>query len=318
MWRKLPSGLTLVLVILAACIRPARSIISRPTIDPRELIGTAKDEAAGDFPGDEFHIFLSRPDIKAPKFRVNVFDRKALAPGYWFVAPYHDLAQAGNAKAWVGPYIYDDTGELIWCGAPLFDHFNTFDFRPSRYRGEDVLTVMWPEHETGVTFDSGYQIVNRVNMTGMDMHEFNLIEDGTRALTVTSTEHKSIIEQAAAIGFGHNQTCQSLWKGFKEVDTATSQPVFEWDGRDHIGLDEVTFVSDDYDVLCHRNWDILHFNAVDKFPDGAFSTPHRHALQGEPHRRVHRLAPGRYKIRFQVCDSRRQILTPTPRHCPSP
>ncbi|KAK5168359.1 uncharacterized protein LTR77_006929 [Saxophila tyrrhenica] len=275
-WSTFSKSAPLLILLLLTSVGTAHSDTAYSLVESRELIGTAEDEADADFPGDKFHTFVSRPDIKAPKFRVNVFDRAALAPGYWFVAPYHELDQDTTAKHWVGPYIFDDSGELVWCGAATFDHYNTFDFRVEQYQGKDVLTLMYPNEDAGAILDNTYSELNRVEMKGVDMHEFNLVDDGVHSLMVTSTEHHSTIEQAAEIGIGPNKTCKSLWKGFRELDTATSEAVFEWDGRDHIGLDEVTFTPTNYEELCQRNWDIMHFNAVDKFPNGDYLVSSRH------------------------------------------
>ena len=123
-------------------------------------------------------------------------------------------------------YIYDNDGEVVWSGGALFNHYNTYDLKKAIVDGQEMLTTKYPHGESGVIFDNGYQIQREVKYKlknhGSDMHEFNLIEDGTRALVVTSTEHYSTVAQAKAIGIGKNQTCQSLWKGFAELDTFTS------------------------------------------------------------------------------------------------
>ena len=46
----------------------------------------------------DFHHFVTRPDIQAPKFNVTIYDEKALAPGYWFVAPYANIHKGGRGK----------------------------------------------------------------------------------------------------------------------------------------------------------------------------------------------------------------------------
>ncbi|KAK3710114.1 hypothetical protein LTR37_010545 [Vermiconidia calcicola] len=250
------------------------------TLAPRELIGSEADEAEADFPGTKFMEYVSRPDIKAPRFHLKVYDKEAISGGYWFVAPYHNLDQQDNAKSWVGPYIYDNSGELIWCGAAMFNHYNTYDFKTARVDGEDMLALKYPHGNTGTIFDNTYRVRREVLLSedkkDRDMHEFNLIEDGSRVLQVISTEHESTVEQAKAIGLGKNETCNSLWKGIQEVDTLTSEPVFTWDARDHLGLDEVTYMPGPYERMCQHNWDILHLNAVDQFPDGDYLVSSRH------------------------------------------
>lgn len=77
-----------------------------------------------------FH-FVTRPDIYAPKYRVHIYDEKALAPGYWFVAPYANIHKLVQGKHWEGPYIYDNGGDLIWAGTPTMDYYMVNDFRVS-------------------------------------------------------------------------------------------------------------------------------------------------------------------------------------------
>ena len=142
----------------------------------------------------------------------------------------------------------------------MFHHFNTFDFKKAMVDGQDMLTVKYPHDGMGVIFDSTYRVRREVLMSAnkkkRDMHEFNLIEDGSRALTVTSTEYRSTVEQALAVGL-KSGTCRSLWKGIQELDTVTSEPVFSWDARDHIGLDETTYITGPVEKMCKHNWDIL-------------------------------------------------------------
>lgn len=82
---------------------------------------------------DHFYHFVTRPDIGAPKWSIEIYDKDALAPGYWFVAPYALLGQT-DYPLWNGPHIYDQEGGLIWSGSPLFKHFNSYDFRVAQVR----------------------------------------------------------------------------------------------------------------------------------------------------------------------------------------
>jgi hypothetical protein len=55
--------------------------------------------------------------------------------------------------------------------------------------------------------------------------------------------------------------------------------MWEWNAKDHLGLDESTNVNlaNDYELLCGSGWwDILHINAVDQFADGDFLVSARH------------------------------------------
>lgn len=60
-----------------------------------------------------FH-FVSRPDLKAPKWNIEVYDEDVLCPGYWFLAPHKALRQLKEAgdDGWIGPTICNQDGEL--------------------------------------------------------------------------------------------------------------------------------------------------------------------------------------------------------------
>jgi len=56
--------------------------------------------------------FVSRPDLRPPRWNITTSNAERLSPGYWFIAPYADLgAQSGSASSCqIGPHIYDDEG----------------------------------------------------------------------------------------------------------------------------------------------------------------------------------------------------------------
>ena len=108
---------------------------------------------------------LQRPDIGAPRWDVKIYDNDAISPGYWFVAPYAKLEQK-DYKKWNGPHIYDGTGELVWSGAPMFKHYNTYDFRTVEVGGKQMASLISRKDENGVIFDSSYQVNKTVDMDG--------------------------------------------------------------------------------------------------------------------------------------------------------
>lgn len=83
--------------------------------------------------------FVTRPDIQAPKYSVHIFDEDALAPGYWFIAPYENIHKLVQGKTWEGPYIYDWKGDLIWAGTALMDYHMVNDFRVSQSSASDGM-----------------------------------------------------------------------------------------------------------------------------------------------------------------------------------
>ena len=123
-----------------------------------------------------------------------MYDQEALAPGYWFLAPYANLAQT-TFPLWNGAHIYDHRGGLIWSGAPQFDHKNIHDFRVQTVNGEPMLTANFPfdlNHGYGAIMDHAYNVIKKVDSVGTNaapnMHDFNLIDDGKSVLMLTTED----------------------------------------------------------------------------------------------------------------------------------
>lgn len=55
-----------------------------------------------------------RPDLRPPKFSVDVVSPEAVSPGYWFLAAYVDLNPKEEDSKFrpfqTGPHIYDNQG----------------------------------------------------------------------------------------------------------------------------------------------------------------------------------------------------------------
>ena len=51
---------------------------------------------------------------------MTIYDEKALSPGYLFVSPYEDANKLERGQPWVGPYVYDGYGDLIWVKSKTF------------------------------------------------------------------------------------------------------------------------------------------------------------------------------------------------------
>lgn len=67
--------------------------------------------------GDDSDLtnFITRPEIKVPRFNVSVYKPDEVVPGYWFVGPYANVQQEHIARKYyqpcqTGPTIYDATG----------------------------------------------------------------------------------------------------------------------------------------------------------------------------------------------------------------
>ncbi|KAK5163442.1 uncharacterized protein LTR77_010624 [Saxophila tyrrhenica] len=243
---------------------------------------------------ETYFSYVSRPDIQPIRWEIKNFDKEALAPGYWFLAPYAALEQS-EYNSWNGPHIYDQKGELIWSGSPMFNNLNIYDFRLAEVGGKMMPTMIFTEHSDGLILDEGYNIHHTVDMFGMElpdwlmeqighrhttnMHDFNVIDDGKRAVMLTKVYENATKAESKAVGF--DGECTAKWQGFKEVDVATGEILFEWNAHGHIQLEESTYHKGPLDEMCNGNagpggWDILHLNSIDKFPDGDYLLSARH------------------------------------------
>ena len=218
------------------------------------------DENAKDHHLD-FYSFVTRPDIDAPKWDVTIYDNESLSPGYWFIAPYQEVVQRKPGSGWVGPHIYDSHGELVWSGGPMFKGFNTFDFRVVEVEGNSMMSLIYPEEEVGILMNSSYKKHGSVRIgekeVTLNIHDFNVIEDGTRALVV-NRETKTVSKDVLA-GLEYNDECRVTYNGFEEYDMATKDSLFAWSSEKHVGLEESVLSQDDaLDEKCKKQWDYVY------------------------------------------------------------
>ncbi|KAK3709516.1 hypothetical protein LTR37_010889 [Vermiconidia calcicola] len=230
---------------------------------------------------DGLFSFVSRPDIKAPKWNITVFDKEALAPGYWFFGPYETLNmddQFGNG--WIGPHIYTQDGTLIWSGAPMFDNGNIEDFRLSNVEGEMLITVMDQRHSRGLIMDQHYQVLKRHKTSGpgnFNSHEYHVVENGTKALVIYGKGHAFSKSESKAVGY--DGKCQVACDGLAEFDVHNWSNTFKWEScrGGGISLEESTLTAGSIQNKCSGQWDYVHANSVDKTPDGDYLLSCRHS-----------------------------------------
>jgi hypothetical protein len=62
--------------------------------------------------------------------------------------------------------------------------------------GKGMMTVIYPYENAGLILDDKYEVVKRVvyssNFNYSNMHDFNVIANGNRALVLTKHTHKEI------------------------------------------------------------------------------------------------------------------------------
>ena len=105
----------------------------------------------------------------------------------------------------------------------------------------DMLTgISWRDN-AALFWNNHYEIVKSVSWTNewdhANMHEFNIVEDGTRALAVTRNRWTNMsLEESKTVGYdGH---CVVRADGIREIDITVEPPKITWDwlGIDHIPL----------------------------------------------------------------------------------
>lgn len=200
--------------------------------------------------------YLQRPDIRAPRWKVNITDESALSPGYWFTAPFQFIDQHEPGNGYVGPHIYDGHGELIWSGVAIGEGWDAIDFRMSNVRGNDRLTFQIQREGNGYILDNTLEVKEKVDLgtLGHDFnsHEFYFIDNGMHAISMTEGRRDATEEQSMAVE--QDEVCRVLFNGFRVWDTKTWKKVFEWSSFDHVGLEESSFTYRGVKSLCHDDW----------------------------------------------------------------
>ncbi|KAK5110420.1 hypothetical protein LTR85_001030 [Meristemomyces frigidus] len=235
--------------------------------------------------GDDSDLFnfVTRPELRAPRFNVTVYDANRVTPGYWFVAPYASIVQQTQPKRYyqacqTGPAIYDGAGNLVWSGACEFRNQNTCDFRPFRSNGSDHLSAILYGWELdrkgrGIIMDSSYEVSHSINVPraerSMNMHEMQMANDGKTAMYII---HKSDwVDISELSPFGIQEEAGWVFNiGFREVEIDTGKALFEWWALDHVPLSTSSVEIDGLDGPPPAGWNFFHMNSVDKNADGDY------------------------------------------------
>ncbi|OQE00152.1 hypothetical protein PENVUL_c057G03853 [Penicillium vulpinum] len=229
--------------------------------------------------GEETSFYKSRPDIYPPVFNVEKSDLEKLSPGYIFITPY-ELQNPG-------PYIYDNTGELVWSGWGISGPGNGHGLHVCKYNGTDHLCFFQGNQQKGycrghgIIMDKNYRIVRSVQpgggMASSDMHEFRPINDGRTAL-MTIYQQRQFDMTPWNIRTGLGWLMESV---FQEVDVETNEVLFEWRSLDHVDPSlSYTWPShtdtSGTGLNVHQPWDYFHINSVDKNAAGDYLISSRH------------------------------------------
>jgi hypothetical protein len=206
--------------------------------------------------------FRSRPDLRPPLVHVNT-PARGTAPGYIFLAPKRDVAQAG-------PLILDDAGRVVWF-RPL-DTKGVADFRVQRYRGRPVLTWWRGRAEKGigsgyfVILDRSYRTIATVragNGLAADIHEFVITPRNTALFAI----YHRLPRDLASLGGPKQGAIQD--NIVQEVDIATGRVLFEWHSDGRVALEEsYAKVPPASRGSKADPYDYFHINSIDEDTDG--------------------------------------------------
>ena len=94
------------------------SIFALFTLSGIRLVNAGMDLGYGGGRDEDLTNFVTRPEIKAPRFNVSVYKPEQVVPGYWFIGTYANVMQESMAQSYyqpcqTGPAIYDQSGVSI-------------------------------------------------------------------------------------------------------------------------------------------------------------------------------------------------------------
>ncbi|KAK6065823.1 secreted protein [Seiridium cupressi] len=218
--------------------------------------------------------YRSRPDLAPPHLNITIAASSQVEQGCLFVAPYSGNV---NGTPQSGPYIVDNSGDLVWSGYGYFGP-TTANFQPARWNGQHVLfgyegtlnPLKGHGHGHHKIVDQHYQTIREVRSAGhylSDMHEFNVNE---KTVLVGSYTPREI--DLLPYGGDEDQTWIIEYI-LQELDIGTGEILFEWHSLDHTSPQESTLPlgsqagSGDNSSTA---WDYLHVNSITKGEDGHY------------------------------------------------
>ncbi|KAL2784853.1 ASST-domain-containing protein [Aspergillus keveii] len=237
-------------------------------------LASAFAEAEND---DDLMSFVTLPKVRALKFDITYQDRDAVAPGYWFVAPYGVIDPEVPTNRYqpcqIGPYIYDADGMLIWAGSCMFDNRNVFDFKAANNIDDQShlsFILQHAYHDDGSDkgygyvldqhYNEEYKVPVTNNLGAFNMHEFNVLDGGKTALACL---YRSEYTDLSALSRPEDHGW-ILAGGLVELDTKTGDVLFEWSSFNNVLVDESVKVHSDSPGGDRPGWDYIHVNSADK------------------------------------------------------
>lgn len=185
--------------------------------------------------------YKSRPDLAPPTLNITIPATNDAAEGLIFYTPesiYKDNTNHGPAQS--GPYIFTDSGELVWSGfgfiGPRSENLQVY-----KYRGQDVMGIFVGSHNSPMghghghtaIFDNSYRLLKEIKGGGhklADQHEFLFFDDNSAVFTIFDPE----IHDLSAYGATSEKQEWILDNKIQKVDTDTNRVLWEWSSLDHV------------------------------------------------------------------------------------
>lgn len=155
--------------------------------------------------------YRSRPDLAPPRLNITIPATNDVEQGYLFIAPFAGLPdtpseQHGPRQA--GPYIFTDSGDLVWSGYGIYSIWST-NFQAGRWKGKDVLFSFEGDHNAGyghghghITFmDQHYETIRELragNHKLVDKHEFEIVNEETGLIQVYQPVPRDLTQWGAS------------------------------------------------------------------------------------------------------------------------
>ena len=233
-----------------------------PASEPEEAAASEEPEAP------EPVRFVST-QLTAPRAEAWRKEGAAVSAGLLFTTPRTPVFRG---------VVYDDRAQPVWIEP---DGNAATELRVQAYRGRPVLTYWTGEikegmgNGKGVILDERYLPVAEVrcgNGVLADIHEFQLTSRGTALLMAYPTLPYDLTPvDGPEDGY--------VWGArVQEVDVETGEVLLDWEGLDHIGLDETHRELDDTGTAA-LPFDPIHINSIEEDGDALLvSARHTSAL----------------------------------------
>ena len=207
--------------------------------------------------------FKSRPDLSPPTLNITIPATSDVESGYLFMAPFSGYPEGTHhGPAQAAPYIFTDSGDLVWSGFTYFSIWAT-NFQTARYKGQDILFCFEGSHNAAyghghghTTFlDQKYETIKELragNHRLTDKHEFIIINEETALIQIYhpvpwnltaygGSEEQQWIVDARFQGMLRGDCLVNDNNNPTELDIATGEVLFEWSSLDHVDPSGIFF-----------------------------------------------------------------------------